>query len=155
LELVLFFDQPTPAEVDTVKSGRAVFGLYDRAGLVVLCYRFVDAKGGVPWSDAPYADHLVPERDRVLPPDPGKLSSESRAILHVVLVNATGGQIRAMRAVSLSPELTRGLFSAIGHQAAGAWDARRYDSQLKALYFEFPTADRLAGACSIRCEGGA
>jgi hypothetical protein len=115
---------------------------------VSICY-------GKAWSDAPYHYQLVPERDRIAPPDPGKLSPESRAILHIVLVNATGGQIRALRAVSLSPEFTRGLFSAIGHQAAGPFDAQRYDSQLKALYLQFPTADQLAGACSIRCEGGA
>jgi hypothetical protein len=145
-ELILFFDCPTPAEVDAVKSGLPEFGLYVRDGLVVLCYRFVHPKEGAPWSDAPYHYHLVPERDRIPPPDPDQLSAESRAILHIVLVNATGGQIRALRAVSLSPEFTRSLFSVIGHQAAGHWDARRYDSQLKAPYFQLPTADRLAGA---------
>jgi hypothetical protein len=38
-ELVLFFDQPTPAEVRAVKEGRSEFALYDRDGLVVLCNR--------------------------------------------------------------------------------------------------------------------
>ncbi len=105
-ELELFFDQPTPEEVRAVKEGRAEFALYDHDGLIVLYYRFADPRGGVPWSDAPYHYHLVPEPERIPPPDPSKLSPEARAILHVILVNATGGQIRALRQLSLSTELT-------------------------------------------------
>ena len=153
-ELVLFFDQPTPAKVAAVKSGRAGFALYDRDGLVVLCHRFVHPKGGIPWSDAPYHYHRVAERERIPPPDPAQLSPESRAVLLVILVNATGGQVRALRQVSLSPEFTRALFRAIGHQAARPFDPRRYDAELKALYLRFPTSEYLAEACPVRCEGG-
>ena len=155
LELVLFFDQPTPAEVRAVKEGRSEFALYDHDGLVVLCYRFVDPRGGVPWSDAPYHYHLVPEAQRIPPPDPGKLSPESRAVLHVILVNATGGEIRALKQVSLSPEFTRAMFRAIAYQAVGPFDSRKYDADLKGLYFRFPVSDQLAEACRFRCEGGA
>jgi hypothetical protein len=153
-ELVLFVDQPTQAEVAGVKLGRAGFALYDRDGLAVLCYRFVHPKGGIPWSDAPYHYQLVAEHERIPPPDPSRLSPESRAVLLVILVNATGGQVRALRQVSLSPEFTRALFWAIGQQAARPFDSRRYDADLKALYLEFPTSVHLVEACPVRCEGG-
>jgi hypothetical protein len=153
-ELVLFFGRPTFAEVSAVKSGRAEFALYDHDGLVVLCYRFVHPQGGIPWSDAPYQYHLVPEAERIPPPNPSGLSPETRALLHVVLVSATGGQVRALRTIPISPAFTRSLFAAIGRQAARPFDSRQYDSQLKALYLEFLTSDHLADACSVQCEGG-
>jgi hypothetical protein len=154
-ELVLFFDGATEAEIRAVRAGRAEFALYDRDGLVVLCYCFRHDQGGVPWSDAPYHYHLVPEPERIPPPDSAKLSPETRAVLQVILVNATGGQIRAMRAVSLSPKFTRRLFNAVGEQAAGPFNSGQYDSQLKALYHRFPTSNQLVEGCSIWCEGGA
>lgn len=155
-ELVLFFGQPTPADVRAVKEGRSEFALYDRDGLVVLCYRFIDPRGGVPWSNAPYHYHRVPEAQRIPPPDPRHLSPESRAVLHVILVNAIGGEVRALKPpVSLSPEFTRAMFRAIAHQAVRAFDSRKYDADLKALYFRFPVSDQLAEACAVRCEGGA
>jgi hypothetical protein len=154
-ELVLFLDQPTPAEVQAVKTGRADFGLYDADGLVVLLYQFRHDQGGLPWSDPPYHYHLDPVPEWVLPPDPGSLSAEARALLHVVLVNATGGQIRALRTLTLSPEFTARLFRAIRAQSSGTFNAPAYDSQLGALYFQYPTSDQLAAACSVWCEGGA
>jgi hypothetical protein len=155
LELVLFFDQPTPAEIRAVKTGRADFGLYDADGLVVLCYRFWHDLGGVPWSDAPYHIGLVPQAERIAPPDPSTLTAETRALLQIILVNATGGQIRALRMVSLSPEFTARLFGVIRAQASRPFDSRQYDSLLKSLSFQFPTSDHLVDACSVRCEGGA
>jgi hypothetical protein len=155
LVLVLFFDQPTPAEVQAVRHGMADFGLYDADDLVVLCYRFHHDQGGVPWSDAPYHIGLVPQGERIIPPDPATLTPESRAVLHIILVNATGGQIRALRQVSLSPEFTARLFGAIRAQASRPFDSRQYGSRLRSLNFQFPTSDLLVAVCSVRCEGGA
>jgi hypothetical protein len=166
LELALFPDQPTPSEVKAVKTGRADFGLYDADGLAVLLYRFGHDQGGVPyrfrhdqggvpWSDVPYHFGLVSKAEQVLPPDPGQLTPETRALLHVILVNASGGQIQALRTVSLSPEFTARLFGAIRAQASGPFDSRAYHSQLKALHYQYPSSSQLAEACSVRCEGGA
>jgi hypothetical protein len=155
LELVLFFDQPTPAEIQAVKTGRPDFGLYDADGLVVLLYRFFHDQGGVPWSDATYHFRLVPQAERIDPPDPATLTPETRVLLAVVLVNATGGQIQALRMVSLSPEFTARLFTAIREQASRPFNSREYDSVLKSLNFRFPASDLLVDACSVRCEGGA
>jgi hypothetical protein len=151
-ELVLFLE-PTSADIEAVASGRSEFRLYYRDRLVVLCYRFEHPKGGIPWSSTPYSYHRVPEHKRVPAPDPRKLSADSRALLHVVLVNATGGRVLAVQSVSLIPEFTRALYTASGHQAVRAID-QDYDRRLKQLYTEFPTADRLAEACSVGCETG-
>jgi hypothetical protein len=153
LELVIFFDQPSPRQVEAVKTGTAGFGLYDEQGLVVLMYHFLHDHGGVPWSDAPYHLGLVPEAQHVSPPDPDWLTPETRALLHIILVNATGGQILALRAVTLSPEFTDRLFRAIRAQTAHPFDSQAYSSQLKALYLKCPTPGHLVHACSVRCDG--
>ena len=62
--------------------------------LGLLCYWFDGKRQEVPWSDAPYFGHLVPSAERIQPPDPTTLTPESRTLLHVVLVNAVGGQSR-------------------------------------------------------------
>jgi hypothetical protein len=154
IELVLFFDQPTPRQVEAVKTGTAGFGLFDEQGLVVLLHRFRQDQGGVPWSDAPYQYHLVLEAQRVPPPDPSALTPETRALLHIILVNATGGEILALRAVTLSHEFTARLFRAIGRQAARPFDPWAYRLELDALYFHYPTSGHMVHACSVRCDGG-
>jgi hypothetical protein len=152
LELILFFDRPSPAEVAAVKQSPAEFGIYHEHDQIVLCYRF---NPGVPWSDAPYSYHLVPEPERVPPPSPDQLGPDARAILSILLVNATGGEVLALRAVSLSPVFTRALFAAIGAQAQLPWDSADYDRRVADVYARYPTSDALIAACSERTIGGA
>lgn len=76
-------------------------------------------------------------------------------LLHVILVNAMGGLLEALRTVSLSPEFTARLFAAIRRQAGAPWDRAAYDRQLQDLYRRYPQTADLVATCSIRCEGGA
>ncbi len=152
LELVLFFADPTAAEVSAVKQSAAEFGLYCDRDRIVLCYRF---DPGIPWSDAPYSYHLVSAAEQVLPPSAEQLGSESRALLHIILVNADGGEIRALRTVSLSPQFTRALYAAINAQAQQPWDREAYDRQLATLYRQYLMSEALVRACQHRTRGGA
>jgi len=154
LELVLFFDNPSRHEVEAVRTGRSDFALYDHDDLVVLCYRFEGPKANVPWSDSPYCWHLVAAAERILPPDPATLTPESRTLLHVVLVNAVGGQIQALHSLTLSPDFTRALFSAITRQAARPFDRAAYDLTIDALYRRYQSSAELAATCTVRCRGG-
>lgn len=155
LEIVSFLDGPTAAEVEAVRSGRSEFALYDRDGLAILCFRFTLPDGsGIPWSDGAYHYALTPEAERVVPPDPRALKPEHRVPLHFTLVNATGGEIRALKVVTLSPELTRALFAAIGRQASRPFDRPTYLQSIRDLYRRH-TSDELAAACPIHCLGGA
>lgn len=153
LELVLFFDRPSRHEVEAVRVGRSEFALYDADDLVVVSYRFDGKRATVPWSDAPYQWHLVPVADRVLPPEPEAMTTETRVGLHVVLVNAMGGLIEALRLVTLSPEFTQALFAAIRRQAERPYDTTTYDRTLDTLYRRY-TSEQLVAASSVRCEGG-
>ena len=148
-ELLLFLDRPTPEEVQAVKSSPAEFGLYHQTDQVVLCYRF---DPGIPWSDAPFTIHRVPVTERVVP-DPDALGPETRAVLSIALVNARGGEIRALRSVTLSPAFTRALYTAVRDQAAIPWDPGAYDRELDRLFARYsPT---VFPACAITTTGGA
>jgi hypothetical protein len=149
IQLVMLIERPTQPEVVAVKSGRAEFGLYDDddEGLAIVCYRFLHHSGGIPWSVA----HLVPEAGEP-PPNLELLPIDTRATLHLVLVNATGGQVEVVRRLRLNPAFTRALFRAIGKQAT--IDSSRFDSLLKALHLDQLTPDQIETACWVKCEGG-
>lgn len=148
-ELVLFLGSPSPTETEACKSGQAHFALYARDSLLLLLY---ELSPGLPWSDAPYSWHLLPAHERDLPS--ADLGPEARAHLTIVLVDANTGLVRALRLVSFSHEFTVALHAAIRAQAAHAFDAKRYDRELAALYARCSTA-KLLELCPARCLGGA
>jgi hypothetical protein len=152
--LTLFLNTPDHFEVEAIRSGRCEFTLYDEDNLVILGYSFMGDHGNVAPSYVPYQWHVTPEAERFPVPDPAKLVPGSRVVLTVLLVNASGGVIGAVRPVSLSPEFTRRLCRAITHQAAGPWDSAEYDRKVQALRAKFPTGSELAPACRFRMEDG-
>jgi hypothetical protein len=155
LELALFRDQPSYQEVEAVRIGRAEFGLYVDRDLVVLCYHFYGHAGDIPWRDAPYSWHRVPAAERGAVPDVAQLGPDTRAVLHVVLVDAMGGDIRAVRQLSLSPTFTRSLYAAIANQAALPWEPDDYTRRLLKLMRRHPLTTSLVAASAAWCDGGA
>lgn len=150
-ELLLLWPSPRAAEVRGVRSGAVEIAVLVEPPVIALCYRIADA---CDWSDAPYSIHLVPEPERE-PPHQDALAAESRALLRVVLVDAMTGIVRAIRAVTLSPEVTRGLHEAIARQLVAPWDPSAYDAALASLYARHPHSRSMAAAASLRCRGGA
>jgi hypothetical protein len=140
-ELILFFDRPTPEEVKTVSKARAEFALFVERSLIVMMYRFGQE---VPWSDAPYSIHLVPREERVVPPV--SLPTEW-ALLHIILVDASSGVIRAMRVLSMPPEFTQALHRAIQEQAEMPFTRAKYNGELEQLFAGYSSFDlaRMSG----------
>ncbi len=151
-ELVVFFASPSPAEVEAVRAGESEFGVLVDGAPLFLLYRFGAQGAGVPWSDAPYSIHLLPEVERVLPP--AELAPEARALLHIVLVDSLSGIVRVLRAVSLSRDVTKALHSAIREQAAAPWSPAAYDADLRAAYDRYSTTEKMVTKAT-RCLGGA
>jgi len=162
LELLLFLAAPTDAEIAAIRRGHAEFALYDRDRLCVLLYCFsplIDPSGGrrrrgLPWSDAPFHQGMMPPEHRAAPLDPATFTPETRVLLHVILVRADGGQILVLRTVSLPPELTRRLFAVIAVQDAAPFNQATYDRQLAELYRTYPTTDALLAASGAIYRGG-
>ena len=149
-ELLLVFDGPSPAEAADVARGASEFALTLAAPAVWLLPRFGRA---VRWSDAPFSVHLLPEDQR--PDLSGFPSPESRLVLHVVLVDAATAAIKAMRAVSLSPDFSTALAAAVRLQLQAPWSGRAaYLVDLDAAYRAFPATDQLLRFASVRTAGG-
>lgn len=145
-ELLLFYNAPTAAEIAAVRRAPAEFKLYCTDDLIVFLYRIGDA---LPWSDAPYSWHLTNAADRVLPPQAG-----GHALLHIILVDATTGIVRAQRALTFSPTFTAALRNAIQEQAGRAWDAAAYDRRLRSLYAKYTTTQALLRVAQHSTHGG-
>jgi hypothetical protein len=127
-----------------VRQGKACFGLHVEPPLLVLLWSFVPA---LPWSDAPFSWHLLPPSERDLPS--ADLSNQTRTLLRIVLVDASTGHVRAIRAITLGPTFTRALHTAIRDQATQAWDESLFDQALARLYARV-SAEELAGASTVR-----
>lgn len=150
--LRFFWDSPSEREVEAVAAGPAEFGLWvqgPRAEAIFLLYRFGEA---VRWSDAPFSWHLVfPER-RVAPED---LPGEGHALLQVELAEARTGIVRALRAVTFSPEFTRAIDGAVKRQATEApADPRVHGRAIEAAYAGHPTSEAMLRAAVAHCQGG-
>lgn len=147
-ELRLFWARPSVQEIQAVRQGQLEVALLVAPPVLWFLYR-VD--GGCDWSDAPYTWHLLPQDQRI-PPEP--LTGEQRALLNVVLVDASDGIIKALRAVSLSPELSQALHGAIAEQRAAPWDTAAYDRARTAAYQRYATSAHMARAARWRGVAG-
>jgi hypothetical protein len=114
--LRLQFRHVTAAEIAFVSEGKGDFGVVDYDGVVYLLYRFGKA---IPWNNAPFCYHLVPEEERWLPPDP---KPGEGAWLQIHLVDAATNILEAMRALTFSTEFTRILHRLIREQATRPFD---------------------------------
>jgi hypothetical protein len=152
LELRLFFGSPTPREVNAVRKGPCRFALKVEGDVLFLLYQF-GTEDEVPWSDVPFTWHLVPEDRRTLPS--AQDTGETRAVLQTVLIDASTGIVRAIRAVSLSPDFTRALLGAIRVQASTPWPGRAdYERQLADVYRRYPTTEALLASATHQTQGG-
>src|SRR5437870_4284573 len=97
-ELVLWLEGATRRELDDVARSECEFALVVENDVLFFLQRFGQS---MPWSDAPFSWWLVPEGQRVLPPLPEV--EELSAVLHVVVVDAATGIVRALRDVPLVP----------------------------------------------------
>lgn len=162
-ELRFFWANPTPEEVEGIRIGQAGFALLVTGPVIWFLYQF---QGACAWSDAPYSWHLVRGEDRVVPPTPWEperrvrtlpdmaWTPETRALLHVTLVDAATGIVRALRVLTLSPEFTRALHKAILEQTVTRWDEQEYEDVRERAYEMYPATEAMVRNAAVHCRGG-
>lgn len=129
-ELRLFFANLTPSDISDITRRPAEFAVVVDGPVLFFLYRF----GKDEWSDAPYSWHLVQAARPDEATTPAPLEENERALLHVILVEATTGVIAGMRMVSLSIALSRYLHSAIEAQIAVPFNQAAYDRHILEVY---------------------
>src|SRR5215207_2429409 len=149
-ELRLFYQRPSSSQIEDVRHGHAEFGFVAEGSIIFFLYRFGE---DIPWSDAPYSCHLVPERDRALPE--ADASPKSRALLTTVLVDGHSGIVRAIRSTTFSAEFTSALEDAIREQAATPpWvDSGLYERAIQEAGAQYPTTADLVMMSRHRTVG--
>ncbi len=148
-ELVLTLRDVGDRQVEAMRHGEAEFALVLDDPLILLGARFGDA---VPWSFASYCWHLAPRDVRGLPPA-ANAPDESRALIHVVLVDWATGKARAERNATLWLDFTRALHEAIREQARTSFDPKAHERVLARLRRSHPTPESLAARAAHRTVG--
>jgi hypothetical protein len=154
-ELRVFLPRASKAEITSVEEGPIEFGLWwDWPDLFVLS-QFHDKRSRrlVMSFDCPYTWHRLAPEDRVKPPAWEEVNPALRAVVNVVLIEATSGIVLALRICTYSPEFTRALHRTIADQAAMPYDKITHESRIEDITREF-TSEQLWDRCVIRCHSG-
>lgn len=131
-DLRLFLRHPTDEEVEAVSAQPFRVGVLVDQPVIILTFSAGDLHG-----DGSYAWQRMVRAtgDETLPYLP-KLNE--RALLHVTLVDAATGIVKALRAGTFSPAVTSLLHKAIREQAqaaaTGEWDEAAFDRKVKQIY---------------------
>ena len=148
-EIRIFLPNPSPGEIAGIQSGKCEFALYLSGSVIFLLYTIA---GAVRWSDAPFSWWLVPDHERQMPnPEP---TDVERALVQIVLVDASTGVIKAMRAITWSPEFTAAIHKAIREQASRPFDRAEHDRIIAATYRKFPDSADMLNVATFRTIGG-
>lgn len=129
--LLLFFDAPTPKEIDSVAGGDLRIGFDEKNEIIFLLLKFE----GMPWMDAPYSIHLSP------PVDLAEVEEGTGYGLQIFLVDSSTGILKAMRIIGLGTEWSRRFKEAVERQRETAFDAGIYDAKIQNIYRSFTPKD--------------
>jgi hypothetical protein len=149
-ELRIFLRSAARAEVAAVGSGPVELGLFAEPEGLILVARF----GPTLSFDCSYHWQRVAPEERTTPPPVEDVSPELRALLTVILVEATNGVVLALRAVRFSPEFTRSLHRAIADQVGAPYDPAGHQRWADGMTARHST-EQLWAKCTMRCQGGA
>lgn len=131
--LIMFLERPTEKEIQQVKSGRLQIGFWYKDDVIFVLFKF----GSLNWMDAPYNVHLSePFTFEEIVPNSG-------FGLHVFLVDAATGIIKAMRLIGLGTTFSIQLKKAIEKQKNAAFDESLYDKAIMRVYGNYSTNDMI------------
>jgi hypothetical protein len=141
-DLVLFWNQPSAAEIAGFRDRPISVGLYVNGAAAFLLYKI---EGVCEWSDVAFNVQRQAEAERELPDEP----TGERGRIRLTLVDAGDGLIKAKRLVSLDKVMTQALRHAMREQAARPFVQPLYDLAVQETYARFPDSDAMAEAAEI------
>ncbi len=148
-ELRLFVPAAAPRQVEAVNDGETEFALAVEEPAILLCVRFGDV---IPWMAATFVSQNASRDPGWLPP-PANSPHESRALLHVELVDATSGLTLAEQNVTLWLDFTRALNEAIREESRVPFHPVEHERAMGRLRRRYPTDDILAASSAVRSPG--
>ncbi len=140
--LELFYDRPTPGEIQDVTKGRFELGFYEKDEVIFMLFRF----GSGQYMDAPYTAHLSAPFEFM-----EKIEQGLGFGLNVFLVDAATGILRAMRYVGLSNDFSQRFKKAVERQKKQGFDKTAYAAAIQMVYANYSTKD-LARRADAWCK---
>jgi hypothetical protein len=141
-ELVLFWNSPTPAEVEGFRVQPMEVALFTHGPAGFMLYKIKDV---CEWSDVAFNIHLIPEAMRELPNE----TTGDRARFKLILVDADDGVIRAKRIVSLDKVMTQAIKLTMHEQLAAPFNRFIYDAAVQEVYGRYADSDALANVAEV------
>lgn len=141
-ELTLFWNGPTPGEVQGLRGAAVEVGLFTHGAAAFLLYKIKDV---CEWSDAAFNAHLVPAEERELPQE----ATGDRARLKITLVNADDGIVMARRIVSLDKVMTQALRHCMQEQMATPFNRVLYDAAIAEVHARYADSDALVKVAEV------
>lgn len=143
--LMIYFNRPTDAEIRAVKRGPVQFKLLEMKGIIFLLTKFE----GMEWMDSPYhvalSKNLTELRD---------LQENQGYALHIILVDGTVGEIKAMRLVGLGYNFSSKFKKLVSRQRETKFDKVKYNSSLFYVMTNYTTKALLKySEAGCRIEG--
>jgi hypothetical protein len=125
----MYFDKPTDSEVESVKSGRVELGLCVKENTIFFLSKF----SGMEWMDAPYSPYLS-KNTRF-----DDLANDMGYALHVVLVDASSGIIKAMRLIGMQTHFSKILRKEILNQLGNDFSNQLHQERVDKVYKNYQT----------------
>jgi hypothetical protein len=134
--LIIAFQSPTAAEIKGIKNGKFEMGLYECGNILFIVIK-VKSCGG--WMDAPFSIRLYDGKRTF---DWSEESTEGKGLaLHLVLVDANDGILKAQRLIGTSNDFTKGLRSAILKQLEEPFSLAQYHNIVNETYKNLSSDD--------------
>lgn len=143
--LKIFAADLSAHEIKAIRKGRAIFGVYEKDGILFLLSKF----GDMDWMDAPYHAGLYDINRR---PEIVELTENSRAFLQVFLVDTQDGKLKGMRGMTLGRMTTQKIYQIAERQLQAGISQSEYQSSVsRAMIF---SSDQMAQAALVVEEAG-
>jgi hypothetical protein len=101
------------------------------------------------WHDCPYSWWKVPSESRSLP----DMTPGCHALVKTVLIDASTGIVRGLRACTFSSDFTSWLHMAIRTQAKNHWTDEEHEKAIQFVYRKY-SPEKMAQNSEIKCLGG-
>jgi hypothetical protein len=139
-----FMSDPDRTEVNAFRHGKVELAVYVDPPAVFMLAQL----GALPWIDAPFSWHLVPDafKPSFSTADASEREQPGSETLLVVLADARNTIVRALRIVTMPAAVSGAVRAAMRAQAVSAWDPRAYDIALAAITNRLDTQAMLRAA---------
>lgn len=140
--LSILFNKPTQKEIEEIKKGSLQFGMFMKNNIIFILSKF----GSMQWMDAPYTIHLSKNLTEL-----NEISEGEGYSCHIVLADASSGEIKAMRLIGFDTQYSKILKANIEEQSKKEFEKVQYDVDLFEVMTNYTTKD-MVNYSEVNCR---